>query len=211
MRSLLDRETPELDWLKDVDVTTTPPADTNVLQFNSASGKWVPVTGPGGGSGETNTGSNIGISGVAVYDTKVGVDLKFRAIDAGSSKITVSYNAGNGTVEIDRADIAANELTDIDTATTPPTNGDVLQWDGSKWVPADVSELPQYIKEVDFDLGNNYIYVGEAVPGTATSAASWRVTRTEFVGSDEDVVKLFADGNANFDNIWDNRASLRYS
>jgi len=211
MASLLDREERPIDWLSDVDTRTTPPSDTNVLQFSAALGKWVPVTGPGGGSGELNTASNIGSSGVAVYDSKVGVDLKFRAIDVGSSKLTVSHNAVNGTVELDLSPIAADELSDIDTTTTAPAVGDVLAWDGSNWIPTDVSEMPQYIKQVDFDDSNNYIYTGEALPGTATSAASWRITRVEFVGSDEDVVKLYADGDANFDNIWDNRGVLAYS
>lgn len=211
MRSLLDRESKPIDWLLDVDTSSTPPADTNVLQWSSALGKWVPVTGPGGGSGEINTATNIGISGVAVYDSKVGVDLKFRAIDAGSSKITVAYNGANGTVEIDAANQSADDLTDVDTTTTAPTIGDVLAWNGSNWVPQDKSEMPQYIKQVDFDLGNNFIYQGEAVPGSATSSAVWRITRTEFVGSDEDVVKLYADGDTAFDNIWDNRGILSYS
>ena len=58
--------------------------------------------------------------------------------------------------------------------------------------------------------GTPYVtYVGEADPGTATSAASWRVKKLEETGPD--VVITWADGNANFDNIWDNRASLSYS
>ena len=172
MRALLDREVALLDYLKDVDVSTTAPVDTNVLQFNGTSGKWEPVTGPGGGSGETNTASNLGISGVSVYDSKVGVDIKLRSIDVGSSRLTITYNAGNGTVEIDRADIAADELTDIDTTTVAPTVGDVLTWDGSNWTPQEGGEVAQLIKEVAYDDANNYVYSGEAAPGTLTSAAS---------------------------------------
>lgn len=52
-------------------------------------------------------------------------------------------------------------------------------------------------------------YAGQADPGTLTSAASWRVYRLTTVG--EDVILEYADGNANFDNVWDNRASLSYS
>lgn len=57
------------------------------------------------------------------------------------------------------------------------------------------------------DEGATYMYVGEAEPGTATSAASWRVKRMTIA----DATIVWADGNSNFDNIWDNRASLTYS
>lgn len=69
----------------------------------------------------------------------------------------------------------------------------------------------------DSDLVTNYdtvsdvlAYVGKALPGTLTSAASWQIKKLVFdaVG---DVTMTFADGNANFGSSWDNRASLTYS
>ena len=51
-------------------------------------------------------------------------------------------------------------------------------------------------------------YVGEASIGTATSAASWRIKK---VDSTSGTIITWADGNASFDNIWDNRTSLTYS
>lgn len=51
-------------------------------------------------------------------------------------------------------------------------------------------------------------YVGESEPGTATSAAGWRIQRKTTSGS---LTKVeWADGNGRFDNVWDNRASLNY-
>lgn len=58
-----------------------------------------------------------------------------------------------------------------------------------------------------YDEGATYTYVGEAVTGTATASAIWRVKR--LTNADNTVV--WADGDASFDNIWDNRASLSYS
>lgn len=59
------------------------------------------------------------------------------------------------------------------------------------------------------DVGGGVTYVGKAVVGTLPSAASWQISRiTETAG---DIVIQYADGNASFDNIWDNRASLTYS
>lgn len=53
------------------------------------------------------------------------------------------------------------------------------------------------------------IYIGKADTGTATSAASWRIKRVQETGGE--VITQYADGNSNFDNVWDNRASLSYS
>ena len=55
--------------------------------------------------------------------------------------------------------------------------------------------------------GATYLYIGKAVIGTATSAASWQVQRI----TQADTTIVWADGNASFDNIWDNYASLSYS
>ncbi len=62
---------------------------------------------------------------------------------------------------------------------------------------------------VDND-GNGFTYVGFAIPGSATSAAIWKIKRVdESVLND---VKIeWADGNISFDNVWDNRAGLSYS
>lgn len=53
-------------------------------------------------------------------------------------------------------------------------------------------------------------YVGYAAPGTATSAAAWQIKRLT-TAADGGIDVEVADGNLNFDNVWDNRASLTYS
>ena len=53
----------------------------------------------------------------------------------------------------------------------------------------------------------DYTYIGEALPGTTTSAALWRIRRLTIV----DNTILYADGNSKFDNIWDNYLTLSYS
>lgn len=57
------------------------------------------------------------------------------------------------------------------------------------------------------DDAGTYIYVGTAIPGTATSAASWKIKRIVAATG----VTTYADGDAFYNNIWDNRASLTYS
>lgn len=60
------------------------------------------------------------------------------------------------------------------------------------------------------DAGSGIAYQGWAEPGTATSSATWRIRKIDTTG-DPDTIITFADGNRNFDNVWDNRASLSYS
>lgn len=52
------------------------------------------------------------------------------------------------------------------------------------------------------------LYLGTAQPGTSSSSAAWQIQRIDVTSG---VVFAYADGNANFDNVWDNRASLSYS
>jgi hypothetical protein len=53
-------------------------------------------------------------------------------------------------------------------------------------------------------------YLGQALPGTSTATAGWRIQKLAFA-VDGDVSVTWADGNADMDNIWDNRAGLTYS
>jgi len=58
-------------------------------------------------------------------------------------------------------------------------------------------------------VGASPTYLGEAQPGTITSAASWRIRK--IVENGPDVTITWADGDEDFDNIWDDRLSLSYS
>lgn len=73
----------------------------------------------------------------------------------------------------------------------------------------DVEQQPSLVVEKIDQASATVTYIGQAAPGTATSAASWRIQRMSVSGT---VTTLeYADGDLNFNNIWDNRASLTYS
>jgi hypothetical protein len=57
-------------------------------------------------------------------------------------------------------------------------------------------------------VSSTLTYVGSAIPGSLTSEAKWQIQRVQGTTL---VTVLFANGNADFTNIWDNRASLSYS
>lgn len=51
-------------------------------------------------------------------------------------------------------------------------------------------------------------YIGEAVPGTATSVGEWRVKKIDETTADTTI--KYAGGGV-FSQVWDNRASLTYA
>jgi hypothetical protein len=58
--------------------------------------------------------------------------------------------------------------------------------------------------------GENIEYAGRAEIGSAKSAAVWQIKKYVYSGSNL-VDILWADGNAEYDNVWNDRASLTYS
>jgi hypothetical protein len=51
-------------------------------------------------------------------------------------------------------------------------------------------------------------YIGEAAISIAESVAFWKIKKLEQVGS---VLKItWADGNEQYDNVWENRAGYTY-
>lgn len=76
-------------------------------------------------------------------------------------------------------------------------------------VGLNVSDISAYAIRQDEDSGDSSIqYIGYAEPGEATSAASWQILRVTSTATSETIE--YADDDANFDNIWDNRESLSY-
>lgn len=71
-----------------------------------------------------------------------------------------------------------------------------------------VSDGGNYAMVID-EASATVTYVGIAQIGTATSASSWQVKRISVSGNVTTIT--WADGDDEFDNIWDNRASLSYS
>lgn len=57
-------------------------------------------------------------------------------------------------------------------------------------------------------VSSTLLYVGWALAGGSASAAVWRICRLDQTSG---LIQTWADGNAELDNIWDNRASLAYS
>lgn len=86
-----------------------------------------------------------------------------------------------------------------------------------KWSKlADMRDLDMTPAErIDFQDNETVIYNGEADPGSLDSQPVWRIKRTTLIepssNLDVEVVVEWADGNAEFDNVWDDRLTLSYS
>ena len=114
--------------------------DDKVIFWDNTAGAFGLSTVSGlAGQGEVNTASNIGTAGVGLFDGKVGEDLQFKKINAGSTKITITDDTGNNEVDIDFGSVAINDLSDV-TITSVASN-ELLAWNGSAFVNIDTPDL----------------------------------------------------------------------
>ena len=65
------------------------------------------------------------------------------------------------------------------------------------------------LKTLIDEFSDTVTYIGKAAPGASTSSSVWLIKKITESGSVTTVA--FADGDSNFNNVWDNRTSLSYS
>ncbi len=70
---------------------------------------------------------------------------------------------------------------------------------------------PNYTIEVEYDVSNNPIYVGESKPGTNTVDLRWRIRRINYDAANNPLNVVWAEGNGNFDKAWSLRHGYTYS
>ena len=69
--------------------------------------------------------------------------------------------------------------------------------------------LPDTLKTVKVDtVSASVTYVGVAAPGASAADAVWQIKKLSKTGTVLSV--LWADGNVEYDNVWDNRTGLTY-
>ena len=92
-------------------------------------------------------------------------------------------------------------------------NGDIYTKVSGVWnLRGNTREVPLTSRSdtIDPDAFPQVTYRGTALPGSAENASVWRIERLT-LQTDGDTEIVFADGNDNFDNRWDQRLSISYS
>jgi len=143
------------------------------------------------------------------FSDKISTDIRKHAM--------FGSGAGGGSVKIlDNDDVVMAYPEDL-------SDNTILVFDVSikKFVTQRLSDVINEIKaelELKFtklidDVNDDglLLYIGEADPNTATSAALWRIQKVVISGTSDDITITWAGGTSAFDKIYDDRASYTYS
>lgn len=95
-----------------------------------------------------------------------------------------------------------NQLPWIQTLEYTPTNDAATEPSFSRSVSKDLEIF------IDETTTENVTYIGYAAPATGTDEANWRIKK---IDETSDFELTWADGDTEFNNVWDDRASLSYS
>ena len=122
---------------------------------------------------------------------------------------TANYVWNTNTLAWEAASVSAAAGGDVNVLNFPATQAvsGPLTNTQLRATPVDVAS-PTYATRLD-EASASISYLGKAVTGTATNSLAWQVQRITISG--ELTIVEFADGDALFNNSWDNRASLTYS
>lgn len=115
--------------LSDVN-TTSVPAEGQALLWNAATSNWIPGTVSGGGGGGSAATTFLALTDTPANYTAAG--SRFVKVNSGATGL--EFVAGIQSSDVSA--ISINSLSDVDTATTVPSVGQVLKWNGTNWVPA---------------------------------------------------------------------------
>jgi len=95
------------------------------------------------------------------------------------------------------------------------TRESVLRTDGKTVdvVKTEAENNPLLTRKMENNSSGQPVYIGEAWPGTATSAIGWRIKKMEYDNGDSmpPTGEVWASGTPDFDKEWDERDSYLYS
>jgi len=156
--------------------------------FAEGSGSTTPPRGPAGPKGPTGDNGSQGVSGIGGADGSDGLSF-LQGIGSPGSGLG---KQGDTYLDIDSGDIFNKTSDTVWTLTGNANLSFAQQVDDTNVSPTNIT------------------YAGDATPGELTANAVWRIRQiSQF--ADGDISVLWADGNSNFDNIWDDRLGLSYS
>lgn len=166
--------------------------------YDEGSGSTTPPRGPSGPQGIPGDQGSQGIPGINGQDGDAGLSL-FQGSGPPVDGANVPIESNVGDKYIDNA-----------------SNGALYEKTGvGVWsYVSDLADVALATQVDDTGGSPQIIYIGNAQPGVATSAASWRVQRVTITtdgGGNDDISVEWADGDNTYNNVWDSRAALPYS
>ena len=81
---------------------------------------------------------------------------------------------------------------------------------GSEEILFKVQNEDNFVSALDYDGSNQLLYTGKALPGSSKASALWQIKKYLYSGSNLTDIQ-YADGNNNYDNIWNDRTTYTYS
>jgi len=171
------------------------------------------VPGHQGASGATGAGVPVGGTTGQILEKVSNTDYDTQWTDAATGNITgvtagtgLSGGGTSGNVTLN-LDASIDTLTDVDTTTTAPTDGQALAWDNanSEWIPMDMTGVA--------DLG----YIAGSSSGEVTSSTGTNATIPGFTSTEAGLAGASGGGTDNFlraDGTWSNppgTANLTYT
>lgn len=125
---------------------------------------------------------------------------------------TVSVSSDSGSINTETNSIFLDDVERVVeisiTKDLIETQSVVMGLMGPRGFPGVSEDEKVYSKRTDF-ITDELLYRGEAAPGSIESDPVWRIRKIA-ISLDGDVSEEWADGNANFDNIWADRLTLPY-
>jgi len=126
-------------------------------------------------------------------------------VDENGNLVTTGSSGGSSAVQISDGSVTAT-ITDVSGKKSLDVN--VTDITINKDNDSITTHAAQLTTRLDDTSTLSMTYVGEANIGSAESSAVWRIKRIDETSG---IKILYADGDANFNNIWNNRTSLAYS
>lgn len=83
----------------------------------------------------------------------------------------------------------------------------VYQWNGTSWVRTPYGGSAALATRID-EASATVTYIGKAATGSTADEAVWQIQK---IDESSGTIITWADGDANFNNVWDDRASITYS
>lgn len=160
--------------------------------YDEGTGSTIPPRGPAGPAGPAGAQGSQGVAGISGQDGADGL----------------AFLQGTG---VPASGLGVPGDTYLDVATNIVYNKTGI----STWTVTGRLDDVTFATQLD-DTGGapNIIYKGEATAGELLSAATWRIqqiTVTTDGGGNDDIGILWADGDTDFNNVWDDRLGLSYA